>query len=240
MEKQNAFVSRLYGRRKGRPLNARKSALLRDLLPAVQIALPSPPPLEGGVRGGVCKFLDLSVLFGGKLQSFNIEVGFGGGEHLAAQATQNPETGFIGCEPFVNGVASLLNHIDTKKLTNIRIFPDDARLLMDVLPDACLDRCFVLYPDPWPKKRHVERRFINPENLDRLARILKLGGDVRLATDVSSLADWMRENCVAHPSFSCAYDGAAPPAGWVVTRYEQKGIAAGRSPVYLVYRRKGR
>jgi len=209
-------------------LNARKSALMRDLLPRVQIELPQQGTLA------------LSELYDFVPKNLELEVGFGGGEHLAAQAAQHPEAGFIGCEPFINGVASLLNHIDRRKLTNIRIFPDDARLLMDVLPEDCLDRCFVLYPDPWPKKRHAERRFISPENLDRLARILKPGGELRLATDVAPLAEWMREKCAAHAAFSSVYDGAAPPVDWVVTRYEQKGIAAGRLPVYLVYRRKGK
>ncbi len=207
-------------------MHARKSALMRDLLPQIQI------DLMGLER------LDPVGLFGNKPHMLCLEVGFGGGEHLAMQAEKHPEAGFIGCEPFINGIASLLDHIDKRKLANILIFPDDARLLMDALPDACLDRCFVLYPDPWPKKRHIERRFINPENLDRLARVLKPGGELRLATDVALLGEWMRARASEHPVFSCIYNGQTPPTGWVVTRYEQKGIAAGRQPVYLVYKRK--
>ena len=167
-----------------------------------------------------------------------LEIGFGGGEHLAAQAAKNPGAGFIGCEPFVNGVASLLAHIDNQKLTNIRIFPDDARFLLDTLPGASLDGCFVFYPDPWPKKRHVERRFINADNLDRLARVLKPGADLRLATDVAQLADWMREQVTGHTAFKIVYDSPSPPDDWVATRYEQKGVKAGRVPCYLVARRK--
>lgn len=167
-----------------------------------------------------------------------LEIGFGGGEHLAAQAAANPHVGVIGCEPFVNGVASLLAHVDAQNLKNVRIFPNDARIVLDALPESSLDRCFVLFADPWPKKRHHERRFIGPENLPRLARALKPGGELRLATDVMPLAEWMREHTNAHPDFVCVYDKAVPPADWVQTRYEQKGRAAGREPVYLVYRRK--
>ncbi|MDD5587121.1 MAG: tRNA (guanine(46)-N(7))-methyltransferase TrmB [Alphaproteobacteria bacterium] len=217
---------RFFGRRKGRPLNARKNALLLDLLPRVQIALP-----EKGV-------LDPRALFDPKPHAVWLEIGFGGGEHLAAQAETNPGSGYIGCEPFVNGVASLLAHMDNRKLSNIRIFPEDARQLLDKLPEGCLAGCFVLYPDPWPKKRHAERRFINAENLDRLARTLKPGAELRLATDVAGLADWMRGQVKGHPEFEIVYDSPAPPADWVETRYEKKGVTAGRAPRYLIGRRQ--
>jgi len=166
-----------------------------------------------------------------------LEIGFGGGEHLAAQAASNPDVGVIGCEPFVNGVASLLAHVDSQNLENVRIYPNDARVLLDAMPDASLDRCFVLFADPWPKKRHHERRFIGPDNLPRLARVMKAGAELRLATDVMPLAEWMREHTKAHPDFACVYDGFTPPADWVQTRYEQKGRAAGREPVYMIFRR---
>jgi tRNA (guanine-N7-)-methyltransferase len=217
---------RLFGRRKGRPLRARKSALMRDLLPRVAIELPA--------KGA----WDPRALFGTPPAQVWLEVGFGGGEHLAAQAALHSGIGFIGCEPFVNGVASLLEHIDKQKLSNIRVFPDDARTLLDALPDACLDRCFVLYPDPWPKKRHIERRFINSENLDRLARTLKPGAELRLATDVGQLAEWMREQTAAHQAFAPVYDGDTPPPDWGATRYEQKGLKAGRTPHYFIVKRR--
>jgi tRNA (guanine-N7-)-methyltransferase len=166
-----------------------------------------------------------------------LEIGFGGGEHLAAQAIRHPETNFIGCEPFINGIANLLDHIDRQKLANIRIFPDDARKLLEALPDTCLDRCFILYPDPWPKTRHAERRIINPTTLDLLARTLKPGAELRLATDVEPLANWMRQQIKAHPAFTIIHDSATPPTDWIATRYEQKGIKANRTPRYLIARR---
>jgi len=197
-----------------------------DLLPKVEI----PVPGEGG--------LDPFSLFAQKPEAVWLEIGFGGGEHLAAQAAAHPSYGLIGCEPFINGVASLLGHLETQALSNVRVFPNDARLILDALPDGCLDRLFVLFADPWPKKRHHERRFVGPENLPRLARVLRAGGELRLATDVMPLGDWMREHTNAHPAFESVYDSTTPPADWIPTRYEQKGRAAGRAPVYMIFKRK--
>jgi tRNA (guanine-N7-)-methyltransferase len=208
-------------------MNARKNALLQEYLPRVRIA----PPEED--------VIDSSKLFGFQPKAIWLEIGFGGGEHLAAQAEKNPGTGYIGCEPFVNGVASLLVHMEDRKLGNVRVFPEDARQLLDALPAKCLDGCFVLYPDPWPKKRHAERRFINAENLDRLARVLKAGAELRLATDVSQLADWMHDQVQGHPDFEIVYDRPEPPGDCVDTRYEKKGVMAGRVPRYLIGRRRG-
>lgn len=218
-------TKRLFGRRKGRPLRTGQSALMDELLPRLKVALP-----EGGR-------LDPFALFDPMPDALRLEIGFGGGEHLAAQAASNPSVGFFGCEPFVNGVAKLLGQIEAQDLKNVRIHPDDARDLLDALPDGALDTVFVLFADPWPKKRHAERRFIGKENLDRLARVLKVGGQLRLATDVVGLAQWEREQTNAHKSFACIYDGPEAPADWVPTRYEQKGKAAGREPVYMIYRR---
>lgn len=167
-----------------------------------------------------------------------LEVGFGGGEHLAAQAKKNPAVCFIGCEPFINGVASLLNLIEEKKLTNIRIFDDDARRVLDSLEDASIERCFVLFADPWPKKRHADRRFIGPENLDRLSRVLKPNGLLRLASDHPSLVAWMRESLASHPDFVCTHAAQTPPDDWVPTRYQKKADAAGRPSFFMDYRRK--
>lgn len=225
MQNVSSASPRLYGRRKGRPLGPYKSGLMESLLPRVRVALPQKGQLDPG------------GLFARKPKAVWLEVGFGGGEHLAAQATKNPALGYIGCEPFMNGVAGLLALMDRQKLDNIRLHPDDARVLLDVLPNAGLDGCFVLYPDPWPKKRHAERRFINPANLDRLARTLKPGAALRMATDVASLADWMREQVRGHAGFRLDYDSATPPSGWVATRYENKGLKAGRIPCYLVARK---
>lgn len=221
--------SRYYGRRKGRPLHKRKAELMRELLPRLAINLPET----------VGAFAP-SSLFAPEPKAVWLEIGFGGGEHLAAQAAVHGDVGFIGCEPFENGVASLLDHIDRQNIANIRIFPDDARLLLDAMPDGCCERCFVLFADPWPKKRHEDRRFIGAENLPRLARILRSGGELLLATDVAQLAGWMRKHVAADPSFTCVYDGGTPPDGWIATRYEQKGVEAGRAPIYLRYRRNDR
>ena len=218
--------SRLFGRRKGRPLRIRKSMLMQDLLPQLQI------DLEAGVK------LDPQILFNHAPQSIWMEIGFGGGEHLAGQANKNPSVGFIGCEPFVNGVASLLDHVEKLQIKNVRVYPNDARIILDALPDAALDRCYVLFADPWPKARHEERRFIGSENLPRLMRVLKSGAELCLATDDAQLAVWMRDCVSASPAFVTVHDGITPPADWIPTRYEQKGIAAGRQPVYFIYKRR--
>ncbi len=218
-------VKRLFGRRKGRPLRTGQANLMDTLLPRVAITLPENEKINP------------FALFDAVPTAVRLEIGFGGGEHLVAQAAANPDVGFMGCEPFVNGVAKLLGQVEAQDLKNVRVYPDDARDLLDALPDGSLDMCFVLFADPWPKKRHAERRFIGRENLDRLARTMKSGGQLRLATDVVGLAQWMREQTNAHDAFVCAYDGPQAPADWVPTRYEQKGKAAGRMPEYLIYRR---
>ena len=217
--------SRLFGRRKGRPLRVRKSGLMQDLLPQVQVVLPDTAKL------------DPRSIFTPEVTRVWLEIGFGGGEHIAGQAEKNPDVGFIGCEPFVNGVASLLDHIDARNLKNIRIYAGDARQILDAVPESSIDRCFVLFADPWPKKRHQERRFIGPENLPRLARVLKSGAELRLASDDAQLVVWMRECVGVDKNFACVHDATTPPADWIPTRYEQKGIAAGRQPTYFIYKR---
>lgn len=168
-----------------------------------------------------------------------LEIGFGGGEHLASQAAQNPNVGIIGCEPYINGIASLLARIDQEKLSNICLFTGDARLLMKALPDATLSRAFVLFPDPWPKARHHKRRLICPSFLNELARLLKPGGRFRLASDDPGYIGWMTEQMMASRHFTWQVRGPEdwrqPPADWVNTRYEQKAIAAGRRPVYFEF-----
>lgn len=216
---------RLYGRRKGRPLRIRKSGLMQELLPQLRVELSA-------------ALLDPTSLFAFKPKAIYLEIGFGGGEHLAAQAINNPEIGFIGCEPFINGVASLLDHIDKEQIKNIRIHPDDARELIDRLPDASVDRCFILFADPWPKAKHIERRFVNPKNLERLARVLKPGAELVVATDVEQLALWSTEQMDAAKDFTRVYHSQKAPDGWIPTRYEEKGIKAGRKPVYMIYARK--
>ncbi|MEI6984903.1 MAG: tRNA (guanine(46)-N(7))-methyltransferase TrmB [Rhodospirillaceae bacterium] len=205
--------------------------MLESLLPALRLERPVP-----GTK------LDPAALFPMPVSDFWLEVGFGGGEHLAAQAVAHPGIGIIGCEPFINGVAGLLDHVEREGLGNVRIFDDDARFLLDALPDASIGRCFVLFSDPWPKKRHWERRFIGPENLERLARVLKNGAELRLASDDPGLVTWMLDQTWHHPAFAWtaqrADDWRIRPSDWPATRYEEKAVAAGRRPVFLRFCRR--
>lgn len=166
-----------------------------------------------------------------------LEIGFGGGEHIAHQAALHPEVSIIGCDPYVNGFAELLKNIDKNNIGNIRIFTDDARLLVEKLPDACLARVYILYPDPWPKMRHNKRRLVSKHTLDMLSRVLKRDGLLRLATDHADYATWMLERLLAHKDFSWTAknpeDWLTPWPEWISTRYEQKALA-GR-PTYLEF-----
>lgn len=213
-----------FGRRRGRKPKATKQHLLDTVLPALAITLP-----EENTR------LNISALFERKAPLW-LEIGFGGGEHLAAQAKAHPEINFIGCEPYINGMGSLLAEIEQHKIANIRVFMDDARLLMATLPDASVEKLFILFPDPWPKTRHHKRRIINKKMVEICARILSQGGLLRLATDHEEYGSWMLERLLASNAFSWAarrcMDWQTPPEGWVTTRYQQKGLAGDR-PLYL-------
>ncbi|MFI4988445.1 MAG: tRNA (guanosine(46)-N7)-methyltransferase TrmB [Alphaproteobacteria bacterium] len=220
---------RLYGRRKGKKLRPLQEALLQSVLPRLSIALPaSGEPI------------DPRQFFPPGLEDVWLEIGFGGGEHLAALASTHPGTGFIGCEPYVNGVVKLLAAVECQHLANLRIFPDDARLLLGHLAPHSLGRVFALFPDPWPKLRHHRRRLIQPAILDLIAGTMAEGAELRLATDDEEYAASMRETLAAHLGFEALLDSAERPAGWPATRYEAKAERAGRRPAYLVYRRRGR
>lgn len=182
--------------------------------------------------------IDPASLFGP--QACWLEIGFGAGEHLAWRAQQNPDIGMIGCEMFVNGIASLLTQITREKLGNIRICEGDARLLISQIQSASIDRAFLLFPDPWPKYRHRERRFVNPENLRQMARILKSGAEFIVATDDPIYLLWILHEMQKSPDFLWQ---AQEPADWSmrdwpITRYEQKALKAGRKGHYLRYRRR--
>src|SRR5690606_18266160 len=171
-----------------------------------------------------------------------MEIGFGNGEHLHALLAQYPQTGFIGAEPFINGMAAFLKDLPEGKPTdNIRVFMDDALLLVQALQNQCLSRLYVLNPDPWPKTRHHKRRIINRKNLDEFARVLKPGGKIIMATDVDDMAEWMIKECFTHPDFSwtanSAQDWKNPPPDWIKTRYAAKGEEAGRKQTFLVFMR---
>jgi len=228
------FAHRLrhYGRRQGRKLRPARAALLETLLPQIQV------PLAPG------KPLDPWALFPRRPARLWLEIGFGAGEHTAWQAERNPETGILASEIFVNGVASLLRHVAERGLGNIRIHPEDARPLIAALPEACLDRIFLLHPDPWPKARHAERRFVSADNLDALARVLADGGDFRIASDHAVYKVWALEQMAKRRDFEWlarrAPDWRVRPEDWPETRYEHKAKGEGRESLYLRYRRRPR
>ncbi len=224
----------LYGRRRGRRLRPRRQALVSELLPQLGLALPA---------DGAADFDPLQAFTAAmpRPREIRIEVGFGAGEHLAAQAQNHPDIGFIGCEPYINGVAALLSEIDHLGLGNIRIFMDDARKLVDALAGNSISRVDLLFPDPWPKKRHHKRRFISPQTLDQLARILEDNGELRFASDDSALVRCTLEAVLDHGDFTWL---AKRPADWrrrpadsIATRYEAKAGAAGRTCVFLSFAR---
>ncbi|MEA2782366.1 MAG: tRNA (guanine-N7-)-methyltransferase [Rhodospirillaceae bacterium] len=171
-----------------------------------------------------------------------LEIGFGAGEHLAWQAAAQPAVTLIGCELYRNGIAALLGHVEREKLGNIRLWPDDARDLIDLLPDCVLDRVFLLFPDPWPKARHAERRFIGPANLDGLARVMQPGAQLRVATDDPVYLRWVLDHLPVHPAFAWLVEGPADwrerPSDWPPTRYEEKALREGRRPTYFRFRRR--
>ena len=186
--------------------------------------------------------LDPLTLFSPPVTQVWLEVGFGGGEHLAALAAARCDVGLIGGEVFRNGIASLLGHVQAGGLDNVRIFPEDVRLLLPALTEGSLGRAFVLFPDPWPKKRHTERRFICADNLDQLARLLCDGGQLRVASDDPVYVDWAAAQLAAHPLFEpvlVTTERTEVPADWPPTRYEQKCLA-GRQPTFFIYRRIAR
>jgi tRNA (guanine-N7-)-methyltransferase len=219
----------LYGRRRGKKLRAGQESLLDSLLPKLLITVPPEP-----------QKIDPASLFGASREDIWLEVGFGAGEHLVWQAEHHPDVGLLGCEPFINGVAKCLAHIERTGVSNIRLFTDDARLVMAALPDRSLSRAFILFPDPWPKTRHHKRRFVERTNLDVLARLMKPGAELRLATDDPSYLPWMVEHACGHPAFDWLAerpsDWRSRPDDWPPTRYEQK-MLAGHKRVFLRLRR---
>ena len=220
---------RVFGRRKGHRLHRRQARLLETLLPRIATAEPLPDRL------------DLDKLFGRPVDQCRLEIGFGGGEHLIWQARHNPNICMIGCEPFINGIAKLLTGIEDLKLGNIRVYPNDARDILDVLPRGAISRIFLLFPDPWPKMRHAKRRFITDQRLDQLVAIAAPGAELRIASDMPGHVDWVLSHILDHGGF--AWLGETPcdwrvrPNDWPETRYEKKALQAGRKPVYLRFKR---
>ncbi|MEM9843713.1 MAG: tRNA (guanine(46)-N(7))-methyltransferase TrmB [Pseudomonadota bacterium] len=222
-----------YGRLKGKALRPSQQVYLDEDLEAL-----SPGPVGWDVNPDRIP-LSLDTLFAGR--PIWLEVGFGGGEHLVHQARANPDIGFIGCEPYINGVAMLLGKIRQAGCSNIRVFPGDARDLFDVLPEGSIDKAFLLYPDPWPKARHHRRRFVTEEHLQPLARALRKGAEFRIATDIP---DYVRQALQEVPGagfdWQCVgpRDWRTPWEDWIPTRYEQKALREGRVPHYLTFLRR--
>ena len=214
---------RTFGRTKGRPLSARQQGLVDNLLP--QIALPETGPVELDSR------FDRHIL----------EIGFGGGEHLVAQARRHGDTGFIGIEPFVNGLAKALTGIEENALENVRLHLGDARDVIPRLPDASLDRIYLLFPDPWPKTRHAKRRFVQDETASEFVRLLKPGGLLRVVTDVMAYADHALEVLRRQDKLTwlakSAGDWRKPPADHITTRYETKRLGD-CEPVWFDFERR--
>jgi tRNA (guanine-N7-)-methyltransferase len=217
-----------FGRRKGKRLRASHDRLIQTLLPSLRVRLGEPPAAIFTDRGA-------GESHGAK--ETWLEIGFGGGEHLAAQARAHPGINFIGCEPFVNGMAKLLASIEQDKLDNIRIWDEDVTDLLPTLPDACLDRVYILYPDPWPKRRQRKRRLISDESLKELARVMRPGAELRFASDIDNYIGWVLVRVLRSADFRWTAtrpdEWRKPYEGWPGTRYEAKASREGRVPSYL-------
>lgn len=232
---------KFFGRRKGRTIRCAKTTLLSDFLPRLRIQEDQQIDKH---------------LFGTPVDKLYLEIGFGNGEHLAEQARRNPNIGFIGAEVFQNGVANLLTLItgikikddlpetitlSADRIDNIRIYDNDMRLLFKQIPDETLDKIFLLFPDPWPKKRHANRRFVNPDNIAQMARCLKKDGILRIATDHKVYKHWtlqqMRNTSHFKWTATCGNDWKHEPADWVQTKYQRKALAEGRRPIFLDYKK---
>jgi tRNA (guanine-N7-)-methyltransferase len=220
----------LYGRAKGKALRPAQSQRLADLLPRIQIDLER---LKTGP----------ATLFPAPPKRCVLEIGFGGGEHLAAMAGAEPDSGFLGVEPFLNGVAKLLGQVEAEGLENLRLLRGDGRDVLSRLPDASLDVVYLLYPDPWPKRRQRKRRIVDPAFVAELARVIRPGGEFRFASDIDDYVGWTLRRVLLHPDFqwlACdADDWRQPWAGWHRTRYEAKAIREGRVPSYLRFLKRG-
>ncbi|MGI4733172.1 MAG: tRNA (guanosine(46)-N7)-methyltransferase TrmB [Janthinobacterium lividum] len=219
-------IRRLYGRRQSHKLRAGQETLVEDWLP--RLSVPDAGPL------------DARSLFGDE-RALEFEIGFGGGEHLAGQAAARPQVGFIGCEPFLNGVVQALGHVRDQGLANVRLHMGDALTVLERLPDASLSRVYLLHPDPWPKARHAKRRMVNPGPLDLIAAKLMPGGQFRLGTDDPTYCRWSMMVMDRRRDF--AWTASAPrdflkrPADWPETRYERKARRHGHEVWYFTYQR---
>jgi tRNA (guanine-N7-)-methyltransferase len=215
----------LYGRAHGKALRSHHASLVQRRLPELEV--------------GTGRAIDCRSLFPFAPREIWLEIGFGGAEHLIAQASANRDIGLIGAEPFVNGVAKALAAIEREKLDNVRLRAGDASELLEALPAAALSRLFIFYPDPWPKRRHNKRRFISAATVAAFARVVRAGGEVRFATDIDDYAGWTLRRFLDSPDFAWrsarADDWRRPWPDWRETRYEAKARREGRQSVYLTF-----
>jgi len=229
-QRRSRSTEAFFGRRHGKTIRPRQADALADVLPALKLDLATPAPD------------DLRSLFDAPVENIALEIGFGGGEHLHHETGRSPATGSIGVEPFVNGMATLLRSLEREPRANLRLYDDDATRVLDWLPEVSLDRVDLFYPDPWPKKRHWKRRFVNQANLARFARALKPGGRFRFASDIAHYINWTLIETARNGQFDWvaahADDWRAPYEGWPGTRYEAKAIREGRTPAYLTFIRR--
>ena len=225
IESQRAF----FGRRKGHKLRAHQADLIENLLPRLALDIAGPP------------VTDLSGLFDRPVNDVRLEIGFGGGEHLIAEASVFPNTGFIGCEPYVNGMAKILTLIEAGNISNVRLFAGDAAELLAWLPARSLARIDLIHPDPWPKRRHWKRRFVQDTTIAAMARVLKPNGEFRFVSDIDDYCAWTLWHFARSPSFAWtaerAPDWREPWAGYTMTRYGRKATREGRDAAYLIFRK---
>ena len=230
MKRSELTSPRFYGRRKGRPLRRGMRDLLTNMLPNLRFDASLPLATQFGQA--TSEQADLAL-----------EIGFGGGEHLAGLAEANPTVNFIGAEPFVNGVASLLRHVQTRQLSNIRIWDDDVRLILPALPVAGVSHVFIMFPDPWPKKRHAARRILQPEMMDVLARLIRPSGQLVLASDDPTAKGWLLQTAMSHSQFCWTArrpdDWRQRPPHLPATRYMAKAEQASRQSSWFIFKRRG-
>ncbi len=228
-ERRSRATEAFFGRRKGKALRQNQQRLMDEVLNELLIDISAPAPD------------DLKSLFPEEVTKVRLEIGFGGGEHLIHRALEEPETGFIGVEPFVNSMAKLLARAEESGVRNIRVYNDDAAALLDWMPPGSVSRIDLLYPDPWPKKKHWKRRFVSQVNLTRFHRVLEEDGLFCFASDIDTYVNWTLQHCAAHGGFEWTAENAAdwltPFKGWPGTRYEAKARREGRSSAYLTFRR---